>query len=52
MLSRFESLPNRRAIIDRKAVADALAAIPDGASGAMRTDMVAIIRRALDDGRA
>nr|WP_209023443.1 [protein-PII] uridylyltransferase [Sphingomonas jejuensis] len=51
-MSRFESLPNRRAIIDRKAVADALAAIPDGTSGAMRTAMVAIIRRALDDGRA
>ena len=50
MATRFESLPNRRAIIDRRVHADALAAIPDDAD--LRAAAVALLRTALDEGRA
>lgn len=49
MPARFDSLPNRRRIIDRRALSDALSALPDkDARGAM----VALLRQALDAGKA
>jgi [protein-PII] uridylyltransferase len=45
MSARFESLTNRRAIIDRRALADALAAVKT------RGDAVAVLKPALDAGR-
>ncbi|HEX8261588.1 MAG TPA: [protein-PII] uridylyltransferase [Allosphingosinicella sp.] len=44
MATRFASVPNKRAIIDRRALADALSEAPDGAA--------AILKRALNEGRA
>ncbi len=52
MASRFDQIPNRRAIIDRRALASALAALPDGEPAALRRDATAELRRALADGRA
>ncbi len=49
MSSRFETISNRRAIIDRRAVADALMAV-DGPE--LRAQSVAILKPALDAGRA
>ena len=51
MTTRFESLPERRAIIDRRAVADRLAAIVPGDTTAMRRASVPLLRAALDAGR-
>jgi [protein-PII] uridylyltransferase len=53
MPARFDSLPNRRRIVDRRALADALAALPDeGGPAKQRPAMVALLREALDAGRA
>jgi [protein-PII] uridylyltransferase len=52
MSNRLDSLPQRRGIIDRRVVADALAAIPAGDVPAMRAAMVDQIRIASDKGRA
>ena len=52
MTIRFESLPERRAIIDRRAIADRLAGIAPGDTTAMRRASVPILRAALDAGRA
>ena len=52
MPSRFETVPNRRAIIDRRDVAEALAALPEDAPARMRQQATPILRRALDHGRA
>jgi len=52
MPARFDSLPNRRQIIDRRALADALAALQPGDATAQRAAMVAILREAMDKGRA
>jgi [protein-PII] uridylyltransferase len=49
MTTRFDTLPQRRAIIDRRALGDALAALPDGA--ALRTDATPLLKQALDAGR-
>ena len=46
MTSRFDQLSNRRAIIDRRVLADALA------GGLSRAEAVAILKPALDAGRA
>ena len=46
MSARFEALTNRRAIIDRRALADALAV------ATTRAEAVAILKPALDSGRA
>jgi [protein-PII] uridylyltransferase len=51
MATRFESLPNRRAIVDRRAVADALDAL-EGEGGALRAAAVALLRAVLEAGRA
>jgi len=48
--SKFENVPDRRAIIDRRGIADALVAIPKGKD---RNGFVAkILRTALEQGRA
>ncbi len=51
MASRFESVPQRRAIIDRRSLADALAAL-DGDKAALRAQGTALLKAALDAGRA
>ncbi|TPG56326.1 [protein-PII] uridylyltransferase [Sphingomonas glacialis] len=50
MASRFESVPQRRAIIDRRSLADALAALA-GDRAALRTQGTALLKAALDAGR-
>jgi [protein-PII] uridylyltransferase len=52
MASRFESLPSRRAIIDRRALADALAGLGGSDVSALRAASVAILKPALEAGRA
>jgi [protein-PII] uridylyltransferase len=49
-MSRFDTLPNRRALIDRRTIADALAAIPAGPRA--RDAATAILRTALAAARA
>jgi [protein-PII] uridylyltransferase len=51
MASPFDSLPTRRAIIDRRVVADRLAAISDGDSLTLRREATAILREVLGSGR-
>ncbi len=51
MTARFDALPNRRAIIDRRALADALSAL-EGDTARLRAASVAILKPALDAGRA
>jgi [protein-PII] uridylyltransferase len=52
MTSRIESLPNRRAIIDRRVIADELAAIDIEDRVKLRSAMTARLKAALDAGRA
>ncbi|WP_242153397.1 [protein-PII] uridylyltransferase [Sphingomonas sp. BAUL-RG-20F-R05-02] len=52
MPSRFDSLPQRRAIIDRRALADALAALEGTDPIALRGTATALLKAALDAGRA
>ena len=52
MPSRFDTLPHRRAIIDRRGLADALAAIEGDDRTVLRRDATAILKVALDAGRA
>ena len=51
MTSRFDSLPHRRAIIDRRALADELRALP-GDGAALRGAIAQRLKHALDRGRA
>lgn len=51
MAGRFDHLPNRRAIVDRRALAERLAAL-DAPPGELRRAAVALLREALDAGRA
>jgi [protein-PII] uridylyltransferase len=53
MTTKFDLLPQRRAIIDRRAVADALADLLPGSSdiAALRAGSTAIFKAALDSGR-
>ena len=51
MASRFDSLPARRAIIDRRIVADRLAAILGADPLAVRREATTILRDALAEGR-
>ena len=53
MATRFEALHNRRAIIDRAALADALAALLPGSRDltVLRREATAMLKGALDDGR-
>ena len=50
MTSRFDHLPNRRAIVDRRLLADQIAAI-DAGDAALRTQATAILKTALIEGR-
>ncbi|UYY58236.1 [protein-PII] uridylyltransferase [Sphingomonas sp. S2-65] len=52
MSGRFDSVPNRRALIERRAVAERLAAIPQGEASAMRKAATAELKAALAGGRA
>ena len=52
MRRTFEQLPNRRAIVDRRALADALAALDEGTHAQLRRGATAILKAALDAGRA
>ncbi|MBY8829574.1 [protein-PII] uridylyltransferase [Hephaestia mangrovi] len=52
MTARIDSLPHRRAIIDRRAIADDLAAIEAKDGAALRGATVQRLKQALDAGRA
>jgi [protein-PII] uridylyltransferase len=52
MSARFENLPNRRAIIDRRMLADALAALENDDRTKLRLAATASLKQALDAGRA
>ena len=52
MAVRFETLPNRRAIVDRRALADALAALEADGPAALRAAATPLLRAALARGRA
>ncbi len=52
MTNRFEQLTLRRAIIDRRALADELTAIEGNDAAKLRAALVAILKPALDIGRA
>ena len=52
MSGRFDALPNRRAIVDRRALVDRLLALPDQPAAPLRRAAVASLRAALDAGRA
>ncbi len=54
MSRRFDSLPQRRAIINRRAVADTLAELAESAAdlATLRKDATALLKQVLDDGRA
>jgi [protein-PII] uridylyltransferase len=51
MAGRFDHLPNRRALVDRRGLSEALAALP-GHGTALRQAATAVLKAALDDGRA
>jgi [protein-PII] uridylyltransferase len=51
MASRLDSVPNRRAIIDRRSLSDVIAAL-DGDPASLRPQAVVILKEALDQGRA
>ena len=52
MASRLDSLQNRRAIIDRRTLGDALSAIDASGETALRAALVAVLKPALEGGRA
>lgn len=52
MPARFDSIPERRAIVDRRVVAERLQAIEGDDPATMRTAATAELKRALDAGRA
>jgi [protein-PII] uridylyltransferase len=52
MPSRFDHLPHRRAIIDRRTIADALAALEGNDTATLRRAATAQLKAALDAGRA
>ena len=52
MSSRFASLPHRRAIIDRRSLAEALAAIEGSDRAKLRQAATKLLKAALNDGRA
>ena len=51
-MNRFDHLPHRRAIIDRRALADELAGVEGKDTSALRQAATAILKRALAAGRA
>ena len=52
MSARFDALPQRRAIIDRRSVADALTGLTGDSPAALRGAATPLFRAALDTGRA
>jgi len=52
MPARFDSLPHRREIIDRRALADALARLEGKDAAILRAAATPLLRTALDEGRA
>ena len=52
MSSRFDQLSNRRAIIERRSLADALAEIEGSDATKLRNSSTALLKPALDAGRA
>lgn len=52
MAGRYDHLPNRRALIDRRALADELAALSGANASELRRLATATLKRALDAGRA
>ena len=52
MATRFETLAQRRAIIDRREIADALAALEGHDAPKLRGCATALLKPALDAGRA
>ncbi len=52
MATRFDALPQRRAIIDRRGLADALAALEGDGPAALRVAATPLLRDALEHGRA
>ena len=50
MVSRFDSLPSRRAIVDRRKLADAIAALPNDPA-ILKREATLLLRDALDKGR-
>jgi len=52
MTALFDTLPNRRAIIDRRSLSDALAALDGSDATKLRNAATAILKPALDAGRA
>ena len=51
MSERFDQIPNRRALIDRRALAECLSALP-GDGTALRQASARLLKPALDEGRA
>ncbi len=51
MSGRFDHLPNRRTIIDRRAVAETIAALEGVDATALRREATALLKAALDKGR-
>jgi [protein-PII] uridylyltransferase len=49
---RFAALPDPTAIVDRRALADAVAALPDADAGTLRREIARLLKGALDAGRA
>jgi [protein-PII] uridylyltransferase len=52
MSSRPTAIPNQRAIIDRRRLADALAGLDGSGSSALRQEATLLLKQALADGRA
>ena len=52
MTSRFDAIPNRRAIIDRRNLADALFALEGSDATRLRAGAVALLKPAMESGRA
>jgi [protein-PII] uridylyltransferase len=49
---RFAALPDPTAIVDRRALAEAVAALPDADAGTLRREIARLLKGALDAGRA
>ena len=52
MTTRFDSIPHRRALIDRRGLADALAALDKGDATQRRNAATALLKPALEAGKA
>ncbi|MGK6321833.1 [protein-PII] uridylyltransferase [Sphingomonas sp. DT-51] len=52
MMGRFDHLPHRRAIVDRRALAEAAAALPGDDPATLRRGLSQLLRATLDAGRA